>query len=423
MAQPPQNVSMETASDLLARPLPMLTRENGTTNPSDSRTWISTSLFHEWTSFNDEVLRTIQSIDLSGLVPCNDVTSDTYVVGSELGLTGRFTKHVCDAVSLACKSAGLALQFGDRQAEVISTDVIPDVVLLKSALQDSSPQRKTIIPTELKTFWTVHLDVAQIGTGVFSIGSLRPHLGNTHLNLVNQRDNKAVYGVLSTYAYTVFIKRVEDCQFQMTKPIPQAATQPSVRQCIMAVAILAATGTNYVEYPGFNAEMLQIGTGYQASTRSKSQSLSELRNSTQSSRSSITYEHLQEKRPEGYSFFSSSCVDGVIRCSSLFPYGYILVLTKVKGEPLKKRWATAPAERKEFIYQQVLTAINALRDVGVLWADPGPHDVLYHEDDNKPSVSVIDFESIEPLHPGQTAPCQPEMAAIFGLKAYLLRNS
>lgn len=113
----------------------------------------------------------------------------------------------------------------------------------------------------------------------------------------------------------------------------------------------------------------------------------------------ITYEHLQEKRPEGYSFFPLSCVDGVIRCSSLFPYGYILVLTKVKGEPLEKRWADASTERKEFIYQQVLAAINALRDVGVLWADPGPRDVLYHEDDNKPSVSVIDFESIEPIHP------------------------
>ena len=77
------------------------------------------------------------------------------------------------------------------------------------------------------------------------------HTTNIYLGqLVNQmRDNKAVYGVLSTYAYTVFIKRAEDCRFQMTKPIHQAATQPSVRQCIMAVAILAATGTLYVESP------------------------------------------------------------------------------------------------------------------------------------------------------------------------------
>lgn len=121
----------------------------------------------------------------------------------------------------------------------------------------------------------------------------------------------------------------------------------------------------------------------------------------------ITYEHLQEKRPEGYSFLPLSCVDGVIRCSSLFPYGYILVLTKVKGEPLEKRWADASTEWKEFIYRQVLTAISALRDVGVLWADPGPHDVLYHEDDNKPSVSVIDFERFEPLHPGQLPHANP----------------
>lgn len=181
-----QNVSMETAYALLARPLPMLTQENGIANPSDSRAWISTNLFHEWTSFNDEVLRTIQSIDLSGLVPCTDVTSDTYIVGSELGLTGRFAKHVCDAVSLACKSAGLALQFGDRQAERVSTDVIPDVVLLKSVIQDSSPLRKTILPIELKTFWTVPLDLAQIGSSLWDIAFLRPHLGNTHLNVLSK---------------------------------------------------------------------------------------------------------------------------------------------------------------------------------------------------------------------------------------------
>jgi hypothetical protein len=52
------------------------------------------------------------------------VTGDTYVAGSELGHTERFNKHVCDAISLACKSAGLPLQFGDRQAALPPTEVI-----------------------------------------------------------------------------------------------------------------------------------------------------------------------------------------------------------------------------------------------------------------------------------------------------------
>lgn len=169
----PQHSGIETASDLLARPLPILTQENKT-HPSNSRSFISVRLFHEWTSFKDDVRQIIQNIDLDGLVPCTDVTGDTYVVGSELGLTGRFDKYVCDAVSLACKSAGLPLQFGDRQAALPPTDVIPDVVLLQPG-----QYRKTILPIELKTFWTVRLDAYQVGAGWSSISPLQCHLGNT----------------------------------------------------------------------------------------------------------------------------------------------------------------------------------------------------------------------------------------------------
>jgi hypothetical protein len=103
-----------------------------------------------------------------------DVTGNTYVVGSELGLTGRFYKHVCDAVSLACKTAGLPLQFDDRQAALPPTDVIPDVVLLHAG-----QYRNTILPIELKTFLTVRLDIYQIGAGWSSIGPVQSHLGNT----------------------------------------------------------------------------------------------------------------------------------------------------------------------------------------------------------------------------------------------------
>ena len=261
-----QHSGLETASDLLARPLPILTQEIGTPHVSDTRLIISVRLFPEWTSFKNDVRQIIQNIDLNGLVPCTDVTNDTYVVGNELGLTGRFDKHVCDAVSLACKSAGLPLQFGDRQAALPPTDVIPDVVLLQPG-----QYRKTILPIELKTFWTVRLDAYQIGTDWFSISPLRSHLGNTsecffrrHTTnrylgqLVEQmRDNNTVYGVLSTYTHTVFLKRVEDCRFQMTKPIPQTATQPSVRQCIMAAAILASEDTEYYESPSFDPKMVR----------------------------------------------------------------------------------------------------------------------------------------------------------------------
>ncbi|CAI7607490.1 unnamed protein product [Penicillium glandicola] len=454
---------METASDLLARPLPILTQENGTYHASNSRTIISVRLFDEWTSFKDEVCHTIQNIDLDGLVPRTDVIGDTYVVGSELGLTGRFDKHVYDAVSLACKSAGLALQFGDQQAALPPTEVIPNVVLLQTG-----QYRK---PIPLKTFWTVSVDACQIGPHWSSINPLQAHLGQ----LVEQmRDNKTVYGILSTYTHTVFLKRVADCRFQMTKPIPQAATRPSVRQCIMAAAILAAEDTEYLESPDFDIRMLQDHTGHQASARDSfyryhSTSTTSAANnqispqrfnvSTQTIffgnsepfaidsveviksiratkrkeiiealwhgqpavakcwttywNEAITYQILHEKHPEGYSFFPSPYAAGVIRCSSLFPYGYILVLAKVKGEPLHRKWAGISTQHKEFIYQQVSAAIDVLRAIGIVWADPGPHNVLWHEDENEPSVSVVDFECLE-LCNGEEVPWRPEMTAIFG---------
>ena len=111
----------------------------------------------------------------------------------------------------------------------------------------------------------------------------------------------------------------------------------------------------------------------------------------------------------------------MIRCSSLFPYGFIPVLAKVKGEPLYSRWAYLYAHQKEFVYQQVSAAINALRAVGIVWTDPGPHNVLYYQDDAEPSVSVIDFECIE-LCDWEAVVANPEMTAIFGAEAVQQRN-
>lgn len=74
------------------------------------------------------------------------------------------------------------------------------------------------------------------------------------------RDNNTVYGVLSTYTHTVFLRRVEDYRFQMTQPVPQTATQPSVRQYIMAAAILASEDTEYHESPGFKSKNGTVGS-------------------------------------------------------------------------------------------------------------------------------------------------------------------
>ncbi|KAJ6149092.1 hypothetical protein N7471_000291 [Penicillium samsonianum] len=120
----------------------------------------------------------------------------------------------------------------------------------------------------------------------------------------------------------------------------------------------------------------------------------------------ITYEKIHERRTGGYPFFASPRAAGVICCSSKCPDGFILVITKVKGTPLQGSWAKLSAKNKEFVYVQVRSAIHVLRTVGIAWADPGRHNILFDEDDYNPSVSVIDFERIE-LCEDEEVPLQP----------------
>lgn len=81
----------------------------------------------------------------------------------------------------------------------------------------------------------------------------------------------------------------------------------------------------------------------------------------------MTYQILHEKCPE-WSFFPSTYAAGMIQGC---------------------------------IYQEVSAAVNALRVVGIVWTDPGTHNVFYHEDN-------IDLCS------GEEVVHQPEMTAIFG---------
>ncbi|OQE17106.1 hypothetical protein PENFLA_c025G10428 [Penicillium flavigenum] len=146
----------------------------------------------------------------------------------------------------------------------------------------------------------------------------------------------------------------------------------------MAATILAAQDTEYLVSPGLDPKMLQNDTA--AKPQHATRPIDTILPLTIPPRVT-TYEALYEKRPRGYSFFPSPYATGLIHYSSLFPHGYILVLSKVKREPLHRKWAEASDQRKEFVYQQGSTAIHVLRAVGIVWTDTGTHNVLYHDDD------------------------------------------
>lgn len=80
-----------------------------------------------------------------------------FIVGCKLGLTSRFSQHVCDAVTKALSTTRLPhLKFVDVQAirPQYTSRKVPDVAMLAMSADASL---KPIIVGELKTFWTFRL--------------------------------------------------------------------------------------------------------------------------------------------------------------------------------------------------------------------------------------------------------------------------
>jgi hypothetical protein len=171
--------------------------------------------------------------------------NEHYHVGNELGLTGRFNKHVCDPVAKVLSVTEHAhLTFGDFQAAIHAPcSDVPDVVML------SVPSLNVITVGELKTFWTVLLENYPVNRGPARIAPMQPHFGQ----LVSyMRTNELKYGFLSTYRSTVFVRRTSDFRFELSLPIDEKATNPSLRQCFVALCLLASQDGKYEEAPDFN---------------------------------------------------------------------------------------------------------------------------------------------------------------------------
>ncbi|KAF9253372.1 hypothetical protein DTO027I6_3417 [Penicillium roqueforti] len=154
---------METAAEVILRPVPPLIQINDTRYVSNSSEVISLRFFHEWQSFKQDVLEASDSLDLSHPVPYTDDVSESYVVGSGLGLTGRFSKNVYDPVSKVFATTCLShLKFGDYQSSAGPTDTsqVPHITMFNTM----GPPRPAAVG-ELKSFWTVELEDYSIREG------------------------------------------------------------------------------------------------------------------------------------------------------------------------------------------------------------------------------------------------------------------
>ncbi|KAJ5213600.1 hypothetical protein N7449_000769 [Penicillium cf. viridicatum] len=461
---------MENPRALLARRLPTLTQLGGTTEPSVSNERLCASYMRVWPDFQQQALEACNSITFTRDVSVTDSPEgDLYFVGSELGLTTRFARHVCDAVSKALSVSNLLLQFGDMQAIRQNPLIIPDVTL---AILGSDPAR-LIAVGELKTWWTVNLEEITVMSDLDVRRYLEPFIGQAvaYMRRFNLR-----YSFLSTYKSTVFIKREDDFCFRLSMPISEDATNPSLRECFAGFAAIAAQDPVYKEDTRVDASLLRSSRqpGFVSSPR-PSAYRSRLGHSTDSPISHITtesilvgsdgvashivncvellssprlgyqkavfevesggvryiakcwshdrhesasnelavYERLHELRLSGFECFTRPVFSGDIICSTKFPEGKILLLEKVPGEQLFGIWNSLPFAEKAHVFSECSSAIRTLRSISIRLLDSGRHNILYDRMSGK--VTLVDFEAIDDLGGEQVSSLNPELVSIFGV--------
>ncbi|KAJ5229439.1 hypothetical protein N7489_010147 [Penicillium chrysogenum] len=461
---------MENPRTLLARRLPTLTQLGGTTEPSVSRERLCASYMRVWPDFQQQALEACSSITFTGDVSVTDSPEgDLYFVGSELGLTTRFARHVCDAVSKALSVSNLPLQFGDMQAIRQNPLIIPGVTL---AILGSNPAR-LIAAGVLKTWWTVDLEEITVTSDLDVRRYLEPFIGQA---VAYMRRFKLRYSFLSTYKSTVFIKREDDFCFRLSMPISEDATNPSLRECFVGFAAIAAQDPVYEEDTRIDTRLLHSSRqpGFVSSPRASAYR-SRLGDSTDSPILPITtesmligsdgvashivncvellssprlghqkavfevesggvryiakcwshdrresasnefevYERLHELRPSGFERFTRLVFSGDIICSAQFPEGKILLLEKVPGEQLFGIWNSLPVAEKAHVFNECSSAIQTLRSISIRLLDSGRHNILYDRMSGK--VTLVDFEAIDDLGGVRVTSLNPELVSIFGV--------
>ncbi|KAK9642719.1 hypothetical protein HCH54_008155 [Aspergillus fumigatus] len=475
---------MESVRVLVERPVPHLNQSRGTMSPSVSGEAISARFLHEWIGFPRQMLTLCNTLSLDVNVPVTDDSdmNEHYHVGNELGLTGRFNKYVCDPVAKVLSVTEHAhLTFGDFQAAVhTQCSDVPDVVVL------SVPRLDVIAVGELKPFWTVLLEEYPVNEGPANIVPMQPHFGSMNPTEIRahwlmylgqlisyMRNNRLKYGFLSTYRSTVFVRRTGDFRFELSLPIDEQATNPSLRQCFVAVCLLASQDGIYTEAPDFNPARLKIPfepfvqlsirpSPFRNEVATKTNTPREAMGSesilfggrdgvaqewvnchrlikgshikalyevTWNGQAAIakcwsnarhkgyvhevsTYERLSQLRPAGFEFFAPLQTHEKIVCSSIFPKGHIMIIKKVQGEPLDRQWDLLSSDHRDYIRTTIYKAVEVLRRIGYISVDSGKHNVLYSPGTR--TVTMVDFELMQKCDQSTMSAELPEMHAIFG---------
>jgi hypothetical protein len=94
---------------------------------------------HQWPGFESQVFAALSSLTFSADISLTDeAEGDRYFVGSELRLTTRFVRHVCDPVAKALSVSNMPLPFGDFRAIHPYHFSVPEPTLTMCEHGDSS---------------------------------------------------------------------------------------------------------------------------------------------------------------------------------------------------------------------------------------------------------------------------------------------
>lgn len=168
---------MQGASQVLASPLPVLRHVRGTLNASVSRERLHESYMHPWTTLDQEIRSALARLDLNFQVTHVDFAgSEVYLVGNEIGLSGRFINNVCVPVAkVLANSSQSSLVIGDVQAFLLTPEVVPDVSIGVTMKNDDGITEVKVVG-EFKTFWTLELAELSVSDPISRV-QLAPHLG------------------------------------------------------------------------------------------------------------------------------------------------------------------------------------------------------------------------------------------------------
>ncbi|OJJ50425.1 hypothetical protein ASPZODRAFT_13505 [Penicilliopsis zonata CBS 506.65] len=229
--------------------VPLRVGNRKTEHSSRRMQWIVyESQISSWDAFVEEArafTKMMQGVET--LPPRNGVPAltevDEYIVANEMGVAGRFTQHVGQALAPVLRANELPV-FADAEAgrnfpPGCSVERLPDFILIEEDTE------KTCLVGEIKVPWNTDLDQISM--------DIRRVLAQA---IKYMDDCKCRYGVVTTYNKTLFLKRVDDWNFKVspaiyfdTKSLPTTPPTISLKEAMVFIAWLAGNGRQDSEYP------------------------------------------------------------------------------------------------------------------------------------------------------------------------------